>query len=96
MQDLARYKQIQTRMQFAAELIASNIQNIAKIKGSALTIEDSTEAIRLANLTTFPGITQYSQNSNWTGGPLRYIPEYTMLWVKQLIKPKLSGVVVFI
>ena len=60
-------------MQFATQEIASNLQNIAKIKGGVLTKADLCNAVRLSNLTIFPGDTQYSQNNSWTGAPLGYI-----------------------
>lgn len=71
--DLPRYKQLQERMSFAAHEIASALQNIARIKGSAITSTDLNNAVRLANLSVFPGKTQYSQGNSWTGAPLGYI-----------------------
>mgnify|MGYP001136309590 FL=1 len=69
-------------MQFAVQEIASNLQNIARAKGTALTKNDLINAVRLANLSVFPGTTQYSQNSNWTGGPLGYISVTRVHYVK--------------
>ena len=81
-QDLARYKQIQQRMQFAAQEIASNLQNIARVKSSTITSNDMLNAIRAANLSFCPGMTQYSQNDYWSGAPLGYIPVTRIHYVK--------------
>lgn len=60
-QDLVRHMQIQERMQFAAQFaaqkIASNVQNIARIEGNVLDCSDLANTTRLANLSIFPGRT---------------------------------------
>lgn len=72
--DLPRYKQLQDRMSFAAHEIASTIQNIAKIKGGVVTRTDISNATHLANLSVFPGTTQYTSTDRWMDAPLGYIP----------------------
>ncbi len=72
--DLPRYKQLQERMSFAAHEIASTLQNIARTKNSAITCTDLENAARLANLSVFPGTTQYSPTGGWVDAPLGYIP----------------------
>lgn len=62
-------------MQFVAYEMSATLQNIAAQRSKEskkVTKADIINAIRLANLTIFPGVTQYSTNDGWHAMPLGY------------------------
>ena len=73
-------KLMQRKNQFVANIIAASIQNISKQRqdaGAALTQRDIISTIRLAALSVFPGMTQYTVAGGtyaYSRSPLGYIP----------------------
>lgn len=77
--DLPKQKLMQRRMQFVTYEMAAILQNIAKQK--TITCTDISNSARLAWLSMFPGITQYSPTNSWDSMPLGYLPIFRTYYV---------------
>lgn len=82
--DLPKYKLLMRKMQFVANEMSAILQNISKQhsrNGTKITNSDLINAMKLANLSIYPGITQYT-TKGYTHSPLGHIPHALIAYVK--------------